>query len=183
MMVTSNEFRGDALKEAIRKATKAYGRSGENVERRQHRCNDLLLQMNHLSRQAGPHADEAERLADGAESLRREAIASGLLAIASLLGGLAASLIKGGCISRALSRIRKGNLSRETILEFLQIFGPIAFAASALLTAQKFLDSQELARQARELSARAETDGEAYLAAFDEYDRTGCGESVGFTGS
>lgn len=182
-MATSNEFRAAALKEAVRNATMVYKRSGTIDERRQRRCNDLLLQMNHLSRQAGRHADEAERLADQAESLRREAIASGLLAIASLLGGLAASLIKGGRIARALSRMRKGNLSRETILEFLQIFGPIAFAASALLTAQKFLDSQELARRAQELSARAESDGEAYLAAFDEYDRIGCGESVGFTGS
>lgn len=92
IMVKSNEFRDVTLRDAIRKATAVYDRSGPPEAKNQRRCNDLLLE-------------------------------------------------------------------------------------------QKFLDSQELARKAQDLSARAERTGEVYLQAFNEYDRLGCGEDTGFTGT
>ena len=129
-----------------------------------------------LSREATRVADRAERLASDAGMLKREAIRAGLLAVASALGGVVASALRVGRVARALARLRAGDRSRQTILQFLEILGPIASAASAVIAAERFLESQELARQAQNLSAMAERLGADYLAAFEDYARSGCGE-------
>ena len=102
--------------------------------------------------------------------------------VASLLGGLAAGLLKARRVARALGQMREGDLSRKTILEFLQIFGAIGAAAEGIQFVEKLRDAERLANKAKDLSERAERTGESYLEAFNKFDRLGCGEKPQFTG-
>jgi len=182
-MVRSNEFTADSFAGAIRKATAAYDRSQMCEVKNQRRCNDLIVEINGFTRQATRFADEAERLEDDAEGLRREARDAGLIALASALGGVIGWAFKAKRIARTVGRMRKGNFSRETILEFLQIFGPIGSAFSFLRAVEKIREAEELLRRAQDLNDRAESVGEDLLQAVDEYDSIGCGEDPNFTGS
>jgi len=178
----SNEFAGATLGEAVRNATAAYRGKSLCEMKNQRRCNDLLLEMNHLSREATLYEDEADRLRAEADSLRREARNAGLIAIASLLGGLAAGLLKTRRVARALGQMREGDLSRKTILEFLQIFGAVGAAAEGIQFVEKLRGAERLASKAKDLSERAERTGESYLDTFNKFDRLGCGEKPRFTG-
>jgi hypothetical protein len=183
-MVQQNEFTGATLWEAVRKATAVYDRKAHREDEvDQRRCNDLLLEMSNLSRDATRLADKADRLEDDAEDLRRAARNAGLLAVLGAVGGVASSALKAKRAAKALSRMTKGDLSRDTILDFLTAFSLLGAAAAALFAVQDLLESEKLAREAQELSDSAESMGTSYMQAFNEYKRIGCGVGSRFVGA
>ncbi len=183
-MPKQNHFSGATLAEAVINATAAYRRRGPLCEvKNQRRCNDLLLKINNLSLQAGRYEDEADRLRDEADSLRDEALRLGLVALVSALGGFIAAAVRARRAAQALQAMRKGNLSRKTIEDFLLAFGILGSALSTYFIAEKLIDADRLERRAQDLSSRAERYGQDYMRAFNEYDRLGCGESPSFTGT
>ena len=174
-MAQSNEFTGRTLNAAIRAATAAYDCDQKFNARTQRRCNDLIAELSKMSLQAARFADEAARLEREAEALRGQAAREGVVALLSFFGGAAAFFAKGKRAARALERMREGDLSRSTILEFLSAFGLVGGALSGYFAVEKYREAEKLNRQAQYLSARGQRFGEKYLSALDEYERLGCG--------
>ena len=69
-MSDGNEFKGQTLNEAVRRATREYNPNFVE-EKSQGRCNDLVLEISSLKSQIGRLADRSDALADQAEELRR----------------------------------------------------------------------------------------------------------------
>lgn len=180
-MVKNNHFEGATLAEAMRKAIAAYGRGCE--VKNQRRCNDLLLLMSNLSQQATRYADTAEQLQREADSLKREAAVDFGFAAVAALSGVAAALLRLKRVLLVIGRFRKGKASRSDLAELLNLVGPVASALAALRAISKFTKAERLVRDSDVLLDASERLGEDYMEAFDEYDRLGCGDDRGFTGS
>jgi hypothetical protein len=182
-MVKSNEFKGATLAEAVKNATAAYRRPKRCEIKNQRRCNNLLLIMNNLSRQATRHADRAERLQSEADSLKREAAADFGFAAVAALSGVAAALLRLKRVLRVIGRARKGNISRADLAELLNLIGPAASALAVLQAISKFKEAERLIRDAEDFLDSAERIGAEYIENFDEYRRLGCGQEQDFVGS
>jgi hypothetical protein len=179
----SNEFNGASLGEAVRNATAAYGARGLHCElKNQKRCNDLILEMNNLSREATRYSDRAGQLEREAESLKQEAIVDFGFAAVAALSGAAAALLRLKRILRVIGRFRQGKVSHDDLAELLNLIGPLASAIAALRAFSKLAEVQRLVREAEDLLDHSERLGNQYTAAVDEYVRYGCGESRNFTG-
>ncbi|MGE0408706.1 MAG: hypothetical protein AB7P23_05515 [Amphiplicatus sp.] len=174
----ANEFKGATLEEAVRAAVAMETRrrtprlgnyAGDG------RCNDLILEISDLKREAGRLSDAAARLEREADALRRSAARTLTTAALSALAGLAGSARGVSAALRILSQRSVRSISRGDILGLLSLLGPLGAAAGALYAASDLLKARQLADDAEEIERRAESIGDDLLTAVDQYDRIGCG--------
>jgi|GEM_PF-6478434 len=174
-MGQSNEFHGRTLVDAVKFATEAY-RPRLHETKSQRRCNDLALEISSLKSQIGRAADKAERLADDADQLRRNARVQLALSALAGLGTLARSLRALALIARRIKNRDISRLTKREILDLLATLGPIGAAIGAVYAIHQLAEAERLARQAENVEQDADRLGELLLGAVDDYVRSGCGQ-------
>ena len=172
----SNEFNNKSLQGAVGQATLSYRRRRACPENKGgESCNDLVLEISGLQREAGRLSDEASRLEGEADDLRRRAFLDlGFAGLAAL--GSPASAARGAALGLRMIASRSArSLTRRDVYDLLSLFGPIGAALQAVIAALELAEAERLSDLAEDLISSGERLGDELLAAVEGYERSGCG--------